>query len=61
LPDQLPASSRELNCRACRTARGCEHAYFVGRAAGYPVAMEGALKLKEVSYLHAEAYSAAEL
>jgi glucosamine--fructose-6-phosphate aminotransferase (isomerizing) len=40
---------------------GCEHAYFVGRAAGYAVAMEGALKLKEVSYLHAEAYSASEL
>jgi glucosamine--fructose-6-phosphate aminotransferase (isomerizing) len=40
---------------------GSEHAYFVGRLAGYAVAMEGALKLKEVSYLHAEAYSAAEL
>jgi glucosamine--fructose-6-phosphate aminotransferase (isomerizing) len=40
---------------------GCEHAYFIGRSAGYAVAMEGALKLKEVSYLHAEAYSAAEL
>ncbi|HEX4023648.1 MAG TPA: SIS domain-containing protein, partial [Steroidobacteraceae bacterium] len=38
-----------------------EHAYFVGRAAGYAVAMEGALKLKEVSYLHAEAYPASEL
>jgi glucosamine--fructose-6-phosphate aminotransferase (isomerizing) len=39
----------------------CEHAYFVGRSAGYAVAMEGALKLKEVSYLHAEAYAASEL
>src|SRR5207244_7087912 len=39
----------------------CEHAYFVGRSAGHAVAMEGALKLKEVSYPHAEAYSAAEL
>lgn len=38
-----------------------ENAYFVGRAAGYPIAMEGALKLKEVSYLHAEAYPASEL
>jgi glucosamine--fructose-6-phosphate aminotransferase (isomerizing) len=35
--------------------------YFVGRAAGFAVAMEGALKLKEVSYLHAEAYPASEL
>jgi glucosamine--fructose-6-phosphate aminotransferase (isomerizing) len=38
-----------------------EDAYFVGRAAGFPVAMEGALKLKEISYLHAEAYPASEL
>jgi glucosamine--fructose-6-phosphate aminotransferase (isomerizing) len=38
-----------------------EHAYFVGRSAGFAVAMEGALKLKEVSYLHAEAYPASEL
>ena len=37
------------------------NAYFVGRAAGFPVAMEGALKLKEISYLHAEAYPASEL
>ncbi len=35
--------------------------YFVGRAAGHAVAMEGALKLKEVSYQHAEAYPASEL
>jgi glucosamine--fructose-6-phosphate aminotransferase (isomerizing) len=39
----------------------CDHAYFVGRAASFAVAMEGALKLKEVSYLHAEAYPASEL
>jgi glucosamine--fructose-6-phosphate aminotransferase (isomerizing) len=39
----------------------CDNAYFVGRAAGFPVAMEGALKLKEISYLHAEAYPASEL
>ena len=36
-------------------------AYFVGRAAGLPIALEGALKMKEVSYLHAEAYPASEL
>jgi glucosamine--fructose-6-phosphate aminotransferase (isomerizing) len=35
--------------------------YFIGRAAGFAVAMEGALKLKEVSYQHAEAYPASEL
>src|SRR4029079_11938790 len=34
---------------------------FVGRALGFPVAMEGALKLKELSYVHAEGYAAGEL
>ena len=38
-----------------------DHAYFIGRNAGFGVAQEGALKLKEVSYIHAEAYPAAEL
>jgi len=38
-----------------------EHALFLGRGAHYPVAMEGALKLKEISYIHAEAYPAGEL
>lgn len=37
------------------------HALFLGRGACFPVAMEGALKLKEISYIHAEAYAAGEL
>ncbi len=37
------------------------HALFLGRGSHYPVAMEGALKLKEISYIHAEAYAAGEL
>jgi glucosamine--fructose-6-phosphate aminotransferase (isomerizing) len=37
------------------------HALFLGRGALYPIAMEGALKLKEISYIHAEAYAAGEL
>jgi len=37
------------------------HALFLGRGAHYPIAMEGALKLKEISYIHAEAYAAGEL
>ncbi|WNV05967.1 glutamine--fructose-6-phosphate transaminase (isomerizing) [Candidatus Methylospira mobilis] len=37
------------------------HALYLGRGAQYPVAMEGALKLKEISYIHAEAYPAGEL
>lgn len=37
------------------------HSLFLGRGALYPIAMEGALKLKEISYIHAEAYPAGEL
>ncbi len=38
-----------------------QHALFLGRGTMYPIAMEGALKLKEISYIHAEAYPAGEL
>ena len=38
-----------------------EHALFLGRGEHHPIAMEGALKLKEISYIHAEAYPAGEL
>ncbi|GAB4220275.1 MAG: glutamine--fructose-6-phosphate transaminase (isomerizing) [Acidobacteriota bacterium] len=38
-----------------------EHVFFIGRGILYPVALEGALKLKEISYIHAEGYHAAEL
>ena len=37
------------------------HALFLGRGVHFPIAMEGALKLKEISYIHAEAYAAGEL
>jgi glucosamine--fructose-6-phosphate aminotransferase (isomerizing) len=63
LPDQIGAilsREEELAGIAARVAQS-EHVYFLGRAAGLAVAMEGALKLKEVSYIHAEAYPAAEL
>ena len=39
----------------------CENALFLGRGRHYPIALEGALKLKEISYIHAEAYPAGEL
>ena len=39
----------------------CENALFLGRGLHYPIALEGALKLKEISYIHAEAYPAGEL
>jgi glucosamine--fructose-6-phosphate aminotransferase (isomerizing) len=38
-----------------------DHALFLGRGIHYPIALEGALKLKEISYIHAEAYPAGEL
>jgi glucosamine--fructose-6-phosphate aminotransferase (isomerizing) len=63
LPEQIDgivAREPEI-ARLAEQLVASEHAYFVGRSAGYAVAMEGALKLKEVSYLHAEAYSVAEL
>jgi glucosamine--fructose-6-phosphate aminotransferase (isomerizing) len=40
---------------------GVRNAMYVGRALGYPIALEGALKLKELSYVHAEGYAAGEL
>jgi len=54
---ELAAPSKEL-ARRYVNSRGF---MFVGRGVGYPVALEGALKLKEVSYVHAEGYAAGEL
>jgi glutamine---fructose-6-phosphate transaminase (isomerizing) len=63
LPDQVAAilsGEAEIESIA-RAIAACHDVYFVGRAAGYAIATEGALKLKEVSYQHAEAYPASEL
>ncbi|GAH54628.1 unnamed protein product, partial [marine sediment metagenome] len=38
-----------------------EDVFFIGRGINFPVALEGALKLKEISYIHAEGYAAGEL
>jgi len=63
LPDQLrevlraEGLVRDLAAKYARY-RDC---FFIGRANGYPVALEGAQKLKEISYIHAEAYPASEL
>jgi glucosamine--fructose-6-phosphate aminotransferase (isomerizing) len=43
------------------SSRPRQHALFLGRGRHYPIALEGALKLKEISYIHAEAYPAGEL
>jgi glucosamine--fructose-6-phosphate aminotransferase (isomerizing) len=63
LPDHIAAIlAREDEIAALAQGfRTAEHAFYLGRAAGYAIAQEGALKLKEISYLHAEAYPASEL
>ena len=38
-----------------------QHVLYLGRGTSYPIALEGALKLKEISYIHAEGYAAGEL
>ena len=53
-----------LNGQICEIAKQFAekpHALFLGRGALFPIALEGALKLKEISYIHAEAYAAGEL
>ena len=63
LPDKAAealAAHDELKQLAAWIA-GAQSSFFIGRVRGYPVALEGAQKLKEVSYVHAEAYPAAEL
>jgi glucosamine--fructose-6-phosphate aminotransferase (isomerizing) len=53
-------AGRAMRALAERYA-GARSAFFVGRAGGYPIALEGAQKMKEISYIHAEAYPASEL
>jgi glutamine---fructose-6-phosphate transaminase (isomerizing) len=63
----LPAQIEEILAgeahiaEVARRFAAAEHMFFIGRVRGWPVAREGAQKLKEVSYVHAEAYQAAEL
>ncbi len=47
--------------RVANRFRGSQHFLFLGRGLEFPIAMEGALKLKEVSYIHAEGYAAGEM
>jgi glucosamine--fructose-6-phosphate aminotransferase (isomerizing) len=58
--EQILAGEDEI-AEIARRFAGAEHMFFIGRVRGWPVAREGAQKLKEVSYVHAEAYQAAEL
>jgi len=47
--------------KLARNYAGAEDFFFLGRGCTFPIALEGALKLKEISYIHAEGYSAAEM
>lgn len=60
LVEQVILQNDHIAAVAERYAKN-EHAFFIGRGPLYPVALEGALKLKEISYIHAEGYHAAEL
>lgn len=76
-PDELSIHLRELRALpkviakqlqnldeikfVARTFQGCRDFLFLGRNVNYPLALEGALKLKEISYIHAEGYAAGEM
>jgi glucosamine--fructose-6-phosphate aminotransferase (isomerizing) len=63
LPGQIEEilAGEEQIAEIARRFAAAEHMFFVGRVRGWPVAREGAQKLKEISYVHAEAYQASEL
>lgn len=58
--DEILGAEEEIASIAKRYANA-EHMFFIGRVRGWPVAREGAQKLKEISYIHAEAYQSSEL
>ncbi len=60
LIEQVLAQNDAIAAVAARMATA-EHAFYLGRGPMHPVALEGALKLKEISYVHAEGYHAAEM
>ncbi len=63
LPDQVKkilSNDNHIQAIAQKYYR-CDNWLFLGRKYGYPIAMEGALKLKEISYIHAEGYAAGEM
>ena len=58
--ESLLKQNHELRKLALKYAKA-EHFFFLSRGYSFPIALEGALKLKEISYIHAEGYSAAEM
>jgi glutamine---fructose-6-phosphate transaminase (isomerizing) len=63
IPDKI-ARTLEINDKIIEIAgiyKDCRNALYLGRGINFPVALEGALKMKEISYIHAEGYPAAEM
>jgi fructoselysine-6-P-deglycase FrlB-like protein len=60
-PHPLPSPPIHLLAQAARAYRYASNFLYLGRGFNFPVALEGALKLKEISYIHAEGYPAAEM
>jgi len=54
-------STRQLVANLAKRNRDARDVLFLGRGLNFPIALEGALKLKEISYVHAEGYAAGEM
>ena len=64
LPEQMRdvlAGTRQLVSNVAKRHQHARDVLFLGRGLSYPIALEGALKLKEISYVHAEGYAAGEM
>jgi glucosamine--fructose-6-phosphate aminotransferase (isomerizing) len=64
LPEQMRdvlAGTKQLVANVARRYRDARDVLFLGRGLSFPIALEGALKLKEISYVHAEGYAAGEM
>lgn len=67
ISEEVPAvletmlGKEEQFCRIAKALADHEHVFYIGRGLDYAMSMEGALKLKEISYIHCEAYAAGEL
>ena len=64
IPDKIKTTldrSKDIVKEIAEQMKDCHNALYLGRLQNFPVALEGALKLKEISYIHAEGYPAAEM
>ena len=59
--EHILLTQRKKIYKAAQYLKNVEHIFYIGRSYNFPTALEGALKLKEISYIHAEGYEAAEL